>query len=71
MNSMYIYIYIFNEFLILVFRVLFGNVLGLVKEKAHMWLSVVSVWPLVFYFGRNIPAQVIVDQCIFGVYSKS
>lgn len=51
-------LYIFNEFLILVFRVLFGNVLGLVKEKARTWLFVVSVWPLVFYFGRNIPTSV-------------
>ncbi|RLU23271.1 hypothetical protein DMN91_003474 [Ooceraea biroi] len=37
-----------------IFRVLFGNVLGLAKEKVHMWLFVVSLWPLAFYFGHRV-----------------
>jgi len=35
-------------------RVLFGNVLGLAKEKARMWPFVASLWPLVFCFGHKV-----------------
>lgn len=59
-----------NVFLISVFKVLFGNVLGLVKEKARMWLSVASVWPSAFYFGRNIPTRVILADGIWCVFQN-
>jgi len=35
-------------------RVPFGNVLGLAKERVRTWLSVVSLWPLVFCFGHKV-----------------
>jgi hypothetical protein len=46
---------VYNELLYFaVSRVLFGNVLGLAKERVRMWLSVVSLWPLVFCFGHKV-----------------
>lgn len=49
----------------MVFKVLFGSVPGLVREKVHTWQWVAFLWLSISYFGLNIYIGITNYQKIF------